>query len=55
MTMSGPCELDVEREVDAGRVQVHCEAGGAVSILAPGGLLERAGQALRDAPAASAP
>jgi len=55
MTMDGPCQLDVERDADAGRVEVHCEAGGTVSILAPGGLLERAGRAISGSRAASAP
>jgi hypothetical protein len=55
MTMNGPCQLDVEREADAGRVEVHCEADGTVSILAPGGLLERAGRAISGSRAASAP
>lgn len=55
MTMDGPCQLDVERDVDAGRVEVHCETGGAVTIVAPGGLLERAGRAISGSRAASAP
>ena len=53
--MDGPCQLDVERDANAGRVEVQCEAGGTVSILAPGGMLERAGRAISGSRAASAP
>jgi hypothetical protein len=54
MSMDGPCQVDVAREAGDARAAVQCEAGGELTIVAPGAVLEAAGRAAAEAPAASA-
>jgi hypothetical protein len=50
MTMDGPCQIDLQVS-DGGspRPLVQCEAGGAITIVAPANSIEAAGQAARPA------
>jgi hypothetical protein len=45
MTMDGPCQLERDAGAERARLTVQCEAGGVVTIMAPGRLLEAAGRA----------
>jgi hypothetical protein len=45
MTMDGPCQLEREADADRARFSMQCESGGVITIVAPGRVLEAAGQA----------